>query len=130
LISYLSKLMRIGALLLLAALASCNGPGYDTTQTLNRGIGPEPESLDPHHSRTVQAHNVQRDLFEGLTGYSPSGELVPAAAERWEISADGMHYTFFLRADASWSNGDALKAEDFATSFRRLVNPETAAFSA
>ncbi|MGB5345856.1 MAG: peptide ABC transporter substrate-binding protein [Woeseia sp.] len=97
---------------------------------LNRGVGPEPESLDPHHSRTTQAHTVLRDLYEGLTAYSADGQLIPAAAERWEISDDGRTYTFWLRPNAHWSNNDPVTADDFVFSFRRLVEPSTAAFYA
>jgi len=121
-------MLLLAALLLGACGASDQG---ETAQSLlNRGTGAEPESLDPHKSRTTQAGDLQRDLGEGLTGYSPSGELVAAAAERWAISDDGLTYTFWLRPTAKWSNGDAVTADDFVYSFRRLANPETAAFYA
>ena len=97
---------------------------------LNRGTAAEPESLDPHKARTIQAGDVQRDLGEGLTGYAADGELILAAAERMEMSDDGLIYTFWLRPDGRWSNGDKVTAQDFVFSFRRLVNPATAAFYA
>ncbi len=125
----LSTGLLVFLLALAASLAAC-APSSAPDDTLERGVGPEPESLDPHRSRTTQAHTVQRDLFEGLLGYSPSGELVNAAAERFDVSADGRTYTFFLRPDARWSNGDPLTAGDFVYSFRRLVAPATAAFYA
>jgi oligopeptide transport system substrate-binding protein len=115
---------------LLALFVSACGRQDAPGAVLNRGVGPEPESLDPHRSRTAQAHTVQRDLFEGLLGYSPDGELVAAAAERWEVSDDGLNYRFWLRPEARWSNGDPLTAQDFVASFRRLVDPEAAAFYA
>jgi len=121
-------------MLLLAALllGACGAAdqGETAKSLLNRGTGAEPESLDPHKSRTTQAGDVQRDLGEGLTGYTPNGELIAGAAERWSISEDGLTYTFWLRPAAKWSNGDAVTAEDFVYSFRRLANPETAAFYA
>lgn len=121
-------------MLLLAALVlgACGAAdqGETAKSLLNRGTGAEPESLDPHKSRTTQAGDVQRDLGEGLTGYTPNGELIAGAAERWSISDDGLTYTFWLRPAAKWSNGDAVTAEDFVYSFRRLANPETAAFYA
>lgn len=95
---------------------------------LHRGLGAEPESLDPHKSRSMQAGDVQRDVGEGLTGYSEDGRLEPRAAERWEVSDDGRTYTFWLRREARWSNGEAVTADDFVYSFRRLVDPATAAF--
>ncbi len=76
----------------------------------------------------MEAGDVQRDVGEGLTGYSEEGALEPRAAERWEISEDGRTYTFWLRPDARWSNGETVTADDFVYSFRRLVDPRTAAF--
>lgn len=98
--------------------------------TLNRGLAADPESLDPQKARSTQAADVLRDIGEGLAGYSPSGELVNAAAESWEISEDGLTYTFRIRESARWSNGDPLTAEHFVFSLRRLVDPATAAFYA
>ncbi|HEX5765332.1 MAG TPA: peptide ABC transporter substrate-binding protein, partial [Woeseiaceae bacterium] len=100
------------------------GSGY----ALDRGLGAEPESLDYHKARSSQAGDVQRDLGEGLTGYTPEGELVPRAALRWEVSDDGLEYRFWLRPDARWSTGEPVTAEDFVYSFRRLVAPATASF--
>ena len=96
-------------------------------QELHRGNGEEPQTLDPHRADGVPTANILRDLFEGLTTTAPDGRIVPGAAGRWDISRDGMTYTFYLRDDGRWSNGDPLTAEDFVFSFRRSVDPETAA---
>lgn len=112
-------------------LAACGGQPEETTPSvLNRGIGQEPESMDPHKARTTQALTVIRDLFEGLLSYSPAGELEPGAAHDWTLSEDGLTYRLFLHDDLRWSNGDPLTAEDFVFSLRRLVDPDTAAFYA
>jgi oligopeptide transport system substrate-binding protein len=95
-------------------------------QILNRDNGEEPQTLDPHLAEGVPAANILRDLFEGLTAESPDGRVVPGAALRWNISRDGKTYTFYLRRDATWSNGDPLRAQDFVYSFRRSADPETA----
>ncbi|MBT8087530.1 MAG: peptide ABC transporter substrate-binding protein [Gammaproteobacteria bacterium] len=123
---------NLAALVLAAlmALAACSGPIDENIPTLHRSLPAEPESLDPHKARSIQAADVLRDIGEGLVGYSPDGELVPAAAERWQISDDGREYTFYLREDARWSNGDPVLAEHFVFSLRRLVAPQTAAFYA
>ncbi len=124
---------RYKALLLLAtsaALAACSGPDVDAVPTLHRALPAEPESLDPQKARSIQAADVLRDVGEGLVGYTPTGELEPAAAERWIVSEDGREYTFYLREDARWSNGDPVLAEHFAFGLRRLVAPATAAFYA
>lgn len=118
----------VSLVLAFACVGACSAPDDDDVQTLNRGIEAEPESLDVHKARSTAAGDVQRDLGEGLTGYTPEGELVARAAERWEISEDGRDYTFFLRRDARWSNGQPVVAEDFVYSFRRLVDPATASF--
>src|SRR5215510_13623308 len=93
---------------------------------LRRGNGAEPQTLDPHKLEGVPEFNITADLFEGLTTYGPKGEVVPGAADKWEISDDGLVYTFHLRPDGKWSNGDPLVAEDFLYSFRRAVDPATA----
>ncbi len=99
-------------------------------RVLNRGLNGDPESLDPHHFTSTQSANVLRDLGEGLLSYSESGELRPGVAEKWKVSPDGRTYTFFLRPNATWSNGEYLFARDFVQSFRRLVDPQTASPSA
>ncbi|MEQ9562955.1 MAG: hypothetical protein RLN69_10575 [Woeseiaceae bacterium] len=80
-----------GAALLLQNLPDDTAPA---TTVLNRAIVAEPESLDPHKIRTKQAGDVLLDIGEGLAGYTESVELVPTGAERWEVSEDGLFYTF------------------------------------
>jgi len=97
-----------------------------TRDTLRRGNGPEPDTLDPQRSRTDASFNILRDVFEGLTAVGPDGTAVPAAAESWTVSADGLEYTFHLRDGLRWSNGDPLVAADYVVGMRRLVDPATA----
>ena len=94
---------------------------------LNRGNSADPESLDPHKTSTTYEANILRDLFTGLTAQDAKANVIPGAAESWAKSADGKTYTFKLRADGKWSDGSPLTAQDFVFSWRRLVNPETAA---
>ncbi len=96
-------------------------------QVLYRGNGEEPQTLDPHLAEGVPSANILRDLFEGLTTTDPDGRIVPGAAIHWDISRDGLTYTFYLDPNGRWSNGDAVTAEDFVWSWRRLVDPQTAA---
>ena len=107
-----------------------SGNDAPTVATLNRGLVSDPESIDPHKARSTQAAEVLRDIGEGLITYSANAELVGGVAESWEISEDGLIYTFKLRDNARWSNGDPVTAEDFVYSLRRLVDPATAAFYA
>ncbi len=113
-------------LLVCLALASCGGNEGSSQSALQRGIAADPESLDPHKTRSTQAAEVLRDIGEGLLGYSATGELVPAVAASWTVSEDGRTYTFKLRPGARWSNGDPLLAEHFVFALRRLVDPSTA----
>jgi oligopeptide transport system substrate-binding protein len=89
--------------------------------------GNEPESLDPAIV-TLQADlRLVRAFFEGLARLNPqTAEPEPGLAERWEISADGRTYTFFLRANAAWSTGEPITAEDVVYSWIRVLDPRTA----
>lgn len=95
-------------------------------QVLVRGNGEEPQTLDPHLAEGVPSSHILRDLFEGLTTEAPDGRIIPGAASRWNISRDGLTYTFYLRRGGAWSNGDALTSEDFVFSLRRSADPATA----
>jgi oligopeptide transport system substrate-binding protein len=117
-------------------LGACSNRGDDDgvpqsdAPALNRALSTEPESLDPQKSRSVQAADVLRDIGEGLVSYDAAGEMIPATAESWDISEDGLTYTFRIRPEARWSNGDPVTAADFVFGLRRLVDPDTAAFYA
>lgn len=99
-------------------------------QVVRRGNGEEPETLDPHHALGVPASHILRDLFEGLTAEGPDGDIIPGAALRWNISRNARTYTFYLRRDMTWSNGDPLNAVDFVYSLRRALDTETASSAA
>ena len=101
-------------------------PTRAAEQVLHRGNGAEPESLDFATSSSVSSSNIQRDMAEGLVGLAADGSLIPGAAARWEVTSDGLVYTFTLHKDGKWSNGEPVTAHDFVYSFRRVVNPETA----
>ncbi|OAB60283.1 hypothetical protein AY599_26310 [Leptolyngbya valderiana BDU 20041] len=95
-------------------------------QTLHRGVGPEPDSLDLHRAQSLSSLNVLRDLHEGLISLDARAELIPGLAERWEVSADGLRWTFWLRRDARWSDGSPIVAADVVAGWRRLLDPATA----
>ena len=93
-------------------------------QTLTRNNGAEPETLDPSLIESVGAANLIRDMFEGLTAIDAQGKIVPGVAEKWR-QVDPLTWTFQLRSQAKWQNGDPVSAQDFVYSFRRLVDPKT-----
>lgn len=101
--------------------------GAAAARTLERGNGPEPSTLDPHRCQEVACGNILRDLYEGLVVEGADGRLLPGMAERWEVSGDGLTWTFHLRAGLRWSNGEAIDAPQLVASWRRAFEPATAA---
>jgi oligopeptide transport system substrate-binding protein len=93
-------------------------------QILHFGNGSEPQGLDPHIVTGVPEHHLLISMCEGLTIANPKGgENLPGVAESWTISPDGKTYTFYLNKNATWSNGDALTADDFVWSWMRILTP-------
>src|SRR5438477_9835378 len=78
-------------------------------QVLRYISGSEPESLDPQVSTGQPEARIYLALYEGLTEYHPvTGQAIPAIAERWEPNSDNTEFTFYLRHNARWSNGDPI----------------------
>jgi oligopeptide transport system substrate-binding protein len=124
------------ALIAAAALLAASGCARRETpaeaavrsQTLLLGNGAEPEDLDPQVVTAYTDQNILLALFEGLTAVDEkTSRAVPAAAQSWEVSADGLAWTFHLRDGLRWSNGEALTADDFVQSWRRMLTPAFAA---
>lgn len=87
--------------------------------------GAEPETLDPSLITGQPEGRLAGALFEGLTNVDEHGRVIPGVAESWDISPDGRVYTFHLRKEARWSNGDPVTAQDFRDTWRRTLAPET-----
>ena len=97
-------------------------------QVLYFGNYGEPADLDPQVVSGTPEFHIMKALFEGLVMNDPKDlRPVPGVAERWDVSPDGLVYTFHLRANASWSDGQPVTADDFAQSFERILNPALAA---
>ncbi|MEW5289199.1 oligopeptide ABC transporter substrate-binding protein OppA [Erwinia papayae] len=94
-------------------------------QELIKGNGSEVQSLDPHKIEGTPESNVSRDLLEGLVISDIQGHPVPGVAESWD-NKDGKVWTFHLRKNAKWSNGEPVTAQDFVYSWQRLADPKTA----
>lgn len=86
----------------------------------------EPPTLDPAHMQDNISSTVANAIFEGLTVLDKDGLVKEGVAEKWDISEDGLVYTFYLRADAKWSNGDPVTAHDFEFAWKRVLDPNTA----
>ncbi len=85
----------------------------------------EPETLDPAMITDQVSMRLGESLFEGLCRLNAEGQAEPGVAEKWEFSEDKLHYTFHLRANAVWSNGEPVTAQDFVKSWERVLNPAT-----
>ncbi len=119
----LSIMLALCFVLSVACVASA-----EEVQTINVCIGSQPETLDPQLNSASDGSNYIKHLFEGLMKYGWNGEgIVEGAAESYEMNEDGTVYTFHIREDAKWSDGQDLTAEDFEYTFKRLVDPATAA---
>jgi oligopeptide transport system substrate-binding protein len=93
---------------------------------LTRGIGQTIGTLDPQINFLANEGWIQDDMYEGLTATDATGAIIPGAAEKWELSDDGLTYTFHLRDGLKWSNGEPLVAQDFVNGIVRTVDPATA----
>lgn len=106
------------------AAAVPSGVKLAPVQELVRGNGTEVESLDPQKVSGVPEANIIRDLLEGMVNQDDLGNLIPGVAASWK-SDDNKVWIFNLRKDAKWSNGEAVTANDFVYSWRRLGDPKT-----
>lgn len=104
------------------------GASTVSNDVLSVVVGPEPDTIDPTLNSALDAGIVCNHAFEGLTRLDTDGvTYVPGQAESWDISDDGLTYTFHLRDGLKWSDGSDLTAADFVYSWNRAVNPDTAA---
>ncbi len=130
---------RLFALLLafcmVFTLAACGGggeePGGEATLDISVCFASEPSTIDPALNTAVDGAIMLQHTFEGLIKWVDDGEgnatLAPGMAESWDVSEDGTVYTFHLREDALWSDGEPVTAYDFEYAWKRVVDPETAA---
>ena len=99
------------------------GNGVDLTVR----VGPDVETIDPALNSAVDGGNIIVQAFETLLIVDQDNKLVSGQAEKYEISEDGLVYTFHLRDGLKWSDGSDLKASDFVFAWKRLADPEVAA---
>ncbi|WP_309475283.1 peptide ABC transporter substrate-binding protein [Bacillus sp. 03113] len=128
----------ISALLIfvLAACTAKESTGSDSKdkdsgeKILNLNNGSEPTSYDPPIGFDSVSWNSLNNLMEGLTRLNAKNEPEAATAEKWKVSDDGKVYTFQIRKNAKWSNGDDVTANDFVYAWKRLLDPETGSAAA
>jgi len=117
-------LLRSFASLLLAVIlcTGCNKK-REKCSTLRLNFSCDVETLDPRKTFDETSANLLNMIYEGLLRTGPDGSLQPGLAERYEVSPDGLTYTFFLR-ETTWSDGTPITAYDFEYSFKRILSPE------
>ncbi len=131
-----SKLMATGAAFLIATGGMVYADGHAThpetgetlasDQTFTYRDLDESPSIDPGVAEDSAGGDIIRDLFEGLYNQDASGALIPGVALSHEVSEDGLIYTFTLRDNAKWSNGEPVTAADFEFGWKRAASPELA----
>ena len=133
-IAFNSFLKASAAALAIAAAAPAGAAGthpvtgeaLSEDQTFTYRLLDQFPTLDPQLNQETSGFHIIRDLFEGLLAQDAQGNLVPGVATHYAASGDNTTYTFTLREDAKWSNGDPVTAHDFVYAWRRAVDPATA----
>ncbi|NRR02729.1 peptide ABC transporter substrate-binding protein [Brevibacillus sp. RS1.1] len=111
-----------------SAASSDQQTGTAIKQVMTANLRGEPYTLDPAFASDTTSYWVIDHLYEGLYRYSQNGDISEGAAEKVEVSPDGKTYTFTLRPEMKWSNGDPVTAHDYEYSWKRVLNPQTAAY--
>lgn len=134
-----SKVKQICAVVLAATLGLSVLTGCGGSKTADKGaatggdkqelvfnLAADTKTLDPGLNQSVDGAIIAVNAFEGLCKLDDKDKAIPGQAEKWEISPDGLKYTFHLKKDLKWSNGDPLKASDFEYAWKRVLDPATA----
>lgn len=118
------------AIVLVFAFAGCSaksgGDESGDSKALKLNNGSEPTTFNPPSAFDAVSNNALNNLMEGLTRLGKDNEPHPAMAESWTVSEDGKTYTFHIRKNAKWTNGDDVTAGDFVYAWKELLNPKTA----
>ncbi|WP_297570565.1 peptide ABC transporter substrate-binding protein [uncultured Anaerovibrio sp.] len=117
-------LFLLFSLSIITAGCSKNDSAMTPDKTISMALSSEPSSLDPAMTYGLTESTVELALFEGLVRMDENNVAQPALAESWDISSDGLTYTFHLRKGIQWSDGTPITAKDFVYSWTRVLNPE------
>lgn len=128
------KLKKVLSLVVAATISSTLlvGCGDDKKegkdkQVLTYNLAADSKTLDPALNTAIDGGTVLSNTFEGLCRTDEKDKAIKGGAESWNVSEDGLTYTFNLRKDAKWSNGDKVTAQDYEYAWKRVLNPETGA---
>lgn len=114
-------------ILFVTSFSGCTTKTATTKQLIRYDLAAEPKTIDPALNSAVDGAICILNAFEGLTRTDENEKPIPGVAETWDMSADGLTYTFHLRDNAKWSDGKPVKAGDFEYAWKRALDPATAA---
>src|SRR4051812_9051808 len=122
--------MRRLILFVLPAILSCGGGGSESSAPQRKTIIDsrdtyDPRSLDPALSTGVPTGRAVAYLFDGLTRFTPDAKVVPGLAKSWDVTPDGLTYTFHLRSGVKFHDGRPLTSKNVLSSFQRVLDPAT-----
>ena len=125
------KFAKFSAVVLTIAVAGslfagCGAKKVADVQKVSYNLGADPLTIDPGLNNSVEGGTVIENAFEGLVNIDKNEKVIPGVASTWDISKDGLTYTFHLRKDAKWSDGKGVTAKDFEFAWKRALDPKTA----
>src|SRR5437773_6613641 len=107
-------------------LAACGGAGATNRRTIvDSRDNSDPRSMDPALSTDVPTGRAVAYIFDGLTRFTPDAKVVPGLAKSWDVSADGITYTFHLRRGVKFHDGRPFAAKNVVATFQRVLDPKT-----
>lgn len=113
-------------LVILLGIAVMITPTPAAAQTLNFALAGNPDTLDPHKTSGTLTFQTIKSVYDTLAEPDMSGKIVPALAERWEVSSDALTWTFYLRPNVVFHNGQKLTSKDVKATFDRIMDKATA----
>lgn len=119
--------LGLSVMMMSSIFSGCGGSEKSDQKVIKYNINSEPKTIDPAKNNELNGGTIVVNAFEGLYKYDDKSEAKPAVAESYDLSKDGLHYTFHLRKDSKWSDGKAVTAKDFEYAWKRALNPDTAA---
>lgn len=122
--NYMKQILT--TLLTLIIFISCSKNKENTENAIYVNLGGEPQTIDPTIAIGNDSFAYASHVFEGLSSKDINGKIMEGSAYKWDISEDGLTYTFYIRTNAKWSDGKPLTANDFVYSWRRAVDPKVA----
>ncbi len=123
--TYINKTLLLFLILTISTLASACQPSSDTESTLNYGLTLAPSGIDPHLNASAELGIPLSSVYDTLVFLdAESGKFVPGLAERWEISSDGLQYTFYLRNDVRFHDGTPFNAQAVQDNLDYILDPD------